>query len=129
MLDLYWSGHEQVVALCFRDAGKSTRVEETLILKALIKDFDYAVIVAATERRASDRLLSISSELIKNEIIEEVFGDVRGDTWHTTRIILSNGVCIDAIGAGQNTRGMKYLNSRPDIALTTSKTTMCRTTT
>jgi arsenate reductase len=115
MLDLYWSGHEQVVALCFRDAGKSTLVEETLIIKALIKDFEYAVIVAATERRASDRLLSISNELIKNEIIEEVFGDVRGETWHSTRIILNNGVCIDAIGAGQNARGMKYLNSRPDI--------------
>jgi hypothetical protein len=115
MLDLYWSGQEQVVALCFRDAGKSTLVEETLIIKALIKDFDYAVIVAATERRASDRLLSISNELSKNEIIEEVFGDVRGETWHSTRIILSNGVCIDAIGAGQNTRGMKYLNARPGI--------------
>jgi hypothetical protein len=51
MLDLYWSGHEQVVALCFRDAGKSTLVEEALIIKALIKDFDYAVIVAAAGPR------------------------------------------------------------------------------
>jgi hypothetical protein len=116
MLDLYWSGHEQVVALCFRDAGKSTLVEETLIIKALMGDFKYAVIVAATERRASDRLLSISNELIKNEVIEEIYGDVRGDTWHTTRIVLKNGTCIDALGAGVNTRGMKYLNSRPDTA-------------
>jgi hypothetical protein len=69
--------------------------------------------VCSTERRAADRLLSISNAIEKNEVIEELYGDMRGSTWHTTRIVLANGVCIDAIGAGQNTRGMKYLSSRP----------------
>jgi hypothetical protein len=84
---------------------------------ALTEAWRYAVIVCSTERRACDRLFAIANAFEKNEVIEELYGDVRGETWHSTRLILKNGVCIDAIGAGSNTRGMRYLSSRPQWVL------------
>jgi hypothetical protein len=117
MIELYWGEDQKVVILSFRGSAKSTLAEETLALKALIHDFDYAVIVCATVDRAAQRLGSIKRELETNEDIEYLFRKVRGPVWQETRIVLSNGVCIDAVGAGQNTRGMKYLNARPGFAL------------
>ena len=117
MIELYWSDEQNVVALSFRGSAKSTLAEETLCLKAIVKDFLYAVIVCATVDRAAQRLGSIKRELETNEEIEWLFGEQRGKVWQETRIVLANGVCIDAVGAGQNTRGMKYLASRPSFAL------------
>jgi hypothetical protein len=117
MIELYWGEDQKVVILSFRGSAKSTLAEETLALKALIHDFEYAVIVCATVDRAAQRLGSIKRELETNEDIEYLFPKVRGPVWQETRIVLSNGVCIDAVGAGQNTRGMKYLNARPGFAL------------
>lgn len=117
MISLYWGKHQKVVILSFRGSAKSTIAEETIALKALAKDFDYAVIVCATVDRAAQRLGSIKRELETNEDIEWLFKRVRGPVWQETRIVLANGVCIDAVGAGQNTRGMKYLNARPGFAL------------
>jgi hypothetical protein len=117
IIELYWSYYEKVAILSFRGSAKSTLAEETLTLKALLKDFDYAVIVCATVDRAAQRLGSIRRELESNPMLEHIFGQLRGKVWQETRLILSNGVCIDAVGAGQNTRGMKYLNARPSFAL------------
>jgi hypothetical protein len=105
LIESYWSDAEQFVALCFRDAAKSTLAEECLILGSLVQAFHYAVIVCATVERAVQHLDSIKHEIESDEVIEEVFGDQRGETWQQTRITLANGVCIDAIGASQNTRG------------------------
>jgi hypothetical protein len=117
MVRLYWSKAQRVCILSFRGSAKSTLAEETIALKAIIKDFDYAVIVCATVDRAAQRLGSIKTELETNEDIEWIFGgSPRGKVWQETRIVLANGVCIDAIGAGQNTRGMKYLTARPSFA-------------
>ena len=112
LIESYWG---DFVALCFRDAAKSTLAEECLILGSLVQAFHYAVIVCATVERAVQHLNSIKHEIESNEVIEEVFGDQRGETWQQTRITLANGTCIDAIGASQNTRGMKYRNHRPDF--------------
>lgn len=117
MIELYWGEDQKVVILSFRGSAKSTLAEETLALKALIHDFDYAVIVCATVDRAAQRLGSIKRELETNEDIEYLFPKVRGPVWQETRIVLANGVCVDAVGAGQNTRGMKYLSARPGFAL------------
>src|ERR1700680_4765204 len=100
IIGLYWSKAEKVVVLSFRGSAKSTIAEETICLKALVKDFEYAVIVCATVDRAAQRLGSIKRELETNEEIEWLFGRQRGKVWQETRIVLANGVCIDAVGVG-----------------------------
>ncbi len=116
MVDLYWSGVSRGAVQCFRGSAKSTRAEESIILQAVFKRFNYAVILGANEDRACDRLLKVKYQLETNSQLEALFGPARGDIWQATRIVLRNGVCIDAVGAGQSLRGMKYLDYRPQYA-------------
>ncbi len=116
LIALYHSSHERVCVLAFRGFGKQL-AEECLIVGALTEAFRYDDIVCATLSRAVDRLKSIKHELVTNDFIDEIFGPQEGDTWQVERLVLSNGVCIDALGAGQSTRGLKYLSHRPEFAL------------
>ena len=105
---LYW---------IFRGGAKSSIAEEALVLGAIYKQFNNAVIVGANETRASERLIAIRHELQYNERLTALFGDQVGETWSDTKIVLSNGVMIQAIGQMQDLRGIKYLQFRPDFAL------------
>jgi hypothetical protein len=115
MIELYWSGAGKVAILAFRNAAKSTKLEQALVLGGLTQRFNYGVILCATVERAVERLRSVKYELETNGVIDELFGDMRGDVWQQSRIILKNNICIDAIGCGQSVRGMKFLSYRPDF--------------
>ena len=39
------------------------------------------------------------------------------DTWTTDRLVLTNSVVLQALGAGQSLRGVKHLDQRPDLCL------------
>jgi hypothetical protein len=117
LLTLYHSDHERIVALAFRGGGKSTLAERCLLIGALTKQFSYGVIVCATVDRAVDRLRSIKAQIENNDDVVEIFESQVGTPWQETRIVLANGVCLDAVGARQSTRGLKYLTSRPDFVL------------
>jgi hypothetical protein len=116
IIDKLWGPHPMVAALCFRGAAKSTLAEEDIILEALFERFQYAVILCSNERLAADRLLSIKYELSTNKVIANVFGPQGFAVDQSMRVILANGRCIDAIGAGSSIRGMKYLNDKPNYA-------------
>jgi hypothetical protein len=105
---LYW---------IFRGGAKSSIAEECLAIGANFKQFNNAVIVGANETRASERLIAIRHELQYNERLIAIFGDQVGPIWSDTKLVLSNGVMIQAIGQGQDLRGIKYLQFRPDFAL------------
>ena len=66
---------------------------------------------------AEDNLSNITIELEENELILEDFGDVKGDTWQTKKIVLSNGVCLMAKGAGGSMRGVRHRENRPDMVI------------
>ena len=116
MVRLYWQNHPRKVFKCFRGAAKSTRAEEAIALQAQMKRFNYYVILGANEDRACDRLMTVKYHLETNENLINLFGPGKGPVWQATRIVLPNGVCIDAIGAGQSLLGMKYLEDRPQGA-------------
>lgn len=116
MVERYWSEVPRVAFECFRGSAKSTRAEESIALQAMFQRFHYAVILGANEDRACDRLMTVKYHLETNESIQSLLGPARGSVWQSTRVILSNGVCIDAIGAGQSLLGMKYLEDRPEYA-------------
>lgn len=105
---LYW---------IFRGGAKSSISEEALALGAIYQQFHNAVIVGANETRAAERLMAIRHELQYNERLIALFGDMVGPIWSDTKLVLSNGVMIQAIGQGQDLRGIKYLQYRPDFAL------------
>lgn len=108
---------EKVVTEGFRDAGKSTVAEEVLVTRAALREFRNGIVIGASEPRAMERLESVKHELDTNETLAETFGALRGPIWAGHKIVLSNGVMIQAYGRGQSLRGIKYHDARPDFCL------------
>ena len=100
----------------FRGAGKSTIAEEAIIIQAVYRQFYNGIILGETYERAVERLRAIKHEFENNQFIQELFGDMVGSTWSEGKIVLSNGVIIQAFGRGQSLRGSKHLDRRPDRA-------------
>lgn len=114
----YWHGkgrHEGFMV--FRGGGKSTIAEEGYCVGALLRDFRNALLIGSSLDRACERLAAIRHEFEQNEMILELFGDVRGSSWGDTELVLSSGVRILALGRGQALRGVKWLEARPDHCL------------
>lgn len=111
-----WNGPDQrVLIMAMREGAKSTVGEEEIILDALFRLFRNAVIVGETVERAADRLRAVKYELEYNDFLIELFGGQRGPTWNEDKIVLQNGVCIQAKGRDQSFRGIKHLDWRPDF--------------
>lgn len=117
IIDLMHDPYPKGVVEGFRSSAKSTRAEEAIVIKALFKRHTYILIVGASHPRAKERLGAIKNELTTNRSIEYLFGKQEGETWGESKIILTNGVCIEAMGSGMSMRGMRYLNDRPQFAL------------
>ena len=111
--------HPRVVVEAFRKSGKSTIVvEEATIVQACLVEFKNALIIGASYDRACERLESIKHEFESNEDIRQLFGEMRSpSSWAVDKIVLSNGVVIQAKGAGQSLRGVKHHAQPPDYVL------------
>jgi hypothetical protein len=109
------SSHPKVLDMVFRGGAKSTIAEEAIIIKALFREFKNGLIVGASFDRAAARLHAIKRELEGNDMIRELFGDLRGQPWGEDKIELSTGIVIQALGKGQSLRGIKELDQRPDL--------------
>lgn len=115
--DVYHSAHPQVVIEGFRDAAKSTVAEEAIVLGALFEEFKNAVVIGASYTRAVERLIAIRNEFVVNDGINQLFGPMEGPTWTDGKLVLKNGVCLQAAGAGASLRGMRHNDARPDFVL------------
>src|SRR3984957_18541298 len=116
MIDAWWSDDPHVGTEAFRGGAKSTIAEEAICGMACLRRFKNAIILGDNETRAKERLTSIKHELEHNPDIEELFGNLVGETWTETKIVLTNGVVMQAYGRGQSLRGAKHLAQRPDMA-------------
>ena len=112
-----WHSTERVVVdLIFRGGAKSSIAEESVVTMACFRKFTNALILGENETRAKERLSAVKHEFETNEDLIEIFGNMRGDVWQETRIELTNGLVISAVGRGQSLRGVKHHQHRPDIA-------------
>src|SRR6516225_5023100 len=116
LIELWHSSSLRVLVLAFRGGGKSTLVEEALVLAAAMKLVRHVLIIGSNSERANDRLRALKHELATNELLIELFGDLRGPVWNEGRVELSNGVVLQAFGRGQALRGIKHHDVRPDLA-------------
>lgn len=108
---------KRLITKAFRGAAKSTLAEEGTIIGSLYQDFSNALIVGSSFDRAVERVVAISHEITNNQGIIDTFGDMIGPVWSESKIVLRNGVIIQAVGRGQALRGVKYLDKRPDYIL------------
>lgn len=116
MIDLWASSVPHALVMAFRGAAKSTIAEEAITLSSCYREFHNALILAETYHRACERLAVIKREIETNEILEYLFGNLVGPTWTENKLVLGNGVVIQAFGRGQSLRGSKHLDWRPDLA-------------
>ena len=101
--------------MVFRGGAKSTIAEEAIVVKACFREFKNCLIVGADFDRAASRLHAVRMEFENNELIRQIFGDLTGEPWGADRIVTSTGICIQAMGRGQSLRGIKWLDTRPDL--------------
>lgn len=118
MIRAMHSQHPRVVCEAFRGAAKSTLAEESTVIQANLREFENALIIGASYERAVERLESIGHEIDTNEDLISAFGIQHGQTtWTESKKVMSNGVVLQAKGAGQSLRGVKYHDKRPDYVL------------
>lgn len=112
-----WDAADRGVILSFRGSGKSTLSEEAVTLWACLERFRNCLLIGSSEARAAERLAAVSNELKTNEELRHVFGDLVGEPWTQTKLVLTNGRCIQAMGRDQDIRGIKHLDWRPDYVI------------
>jgi hypothetical protein len=117
LVEAIYSPYARVLVEGFRGLAKSTYLEEAAVLRACYREFHNMVIVGSSYTRACDRLAAVKREFEINGELREVYRIERGSTWQEGKIVLSNGVCIQALGRDQAMTGMKHLDWRPDSAL------------
>ena len=123
IIEDFWSPEWRIINLGFRECGKTTLVEEAIAFAAGENEwfdepnFRNCVIIGAKESLAAELLTNIKVELENNDLFKELYGEIRGDTWQTTKITTRKGYCIQAIGRDQSLRGTKHRDWRPDLVV------------
>jgi hypothetical protein len=79
--------------------------------------FQHYLNVQATREKALAINASIMLELEENDLLRELYGDMKGERWTASQFVLANGVVFTAISAGQSIRGINYRQIRPDYIL------------
>lgn len=77
----------------------------------------YEIILSDSSEQAEGFLNDIKTELEENNALKEDFGELEGRVWKASVILLSNGVKIEALGAGKKIRGRRHKQWRPDLIL------------
>ena len=89
--------------------------------RALFREDPYIVYISSTATEAASKIKTLAHELLENEIVRELFGELKGVKWAEEKgeIELSdeNGAfCfIQAKGAGSQIRGLKWGKHRPSL--------------
>lgn len=102
-----------------RDSAKSTFATLAFPLRvALSGQFRFIVIINDTTEQVKITIDNIRHEIENNIILKQTFGVVKiGKTWSETNLLLSNGVRIIGRSRGQNIRGIRHRQHRPDLII------------
>lgn len=126
ILDLLDDDSKRLVAIAApRGFGKTTLIGLCFIArKALFRHAPYIVYISATAAEAAQKVKTLARELVENELIKELFGNLQGVKWAEEKgeIELVDGegrpFCfIQAKGAGNQIRGLKWGKHRPSLFL------------
>lgn len=103
----------------FRGSTKTTLSSLALPLwAALTGRYKFIVIINDTAEQVRGNLYNIKTELENNKHIKKNFPDITlGETWSEYNLLLSNGVRIIGRSRGQNIRGIRHKQYRPDLVI------------
>ena len=101
-----------------RGGAKSTVATLAYPLReALLGREPYIWILSDTTHQAHAHLENLKAELVDNELIARQYPRAagRGPIWQAGRIVMRNGVTIEAFGTGQRIRGRRARANRPTL--------------
>lgn len=103
----------------FRDSAKSTYATCGFPLQAaLLGTFKFIVIINDTTEQVMLTIANIKHEMENNESVKRDFPNLTArKTWSKYNLLLSNGVRIIGRSRGQNIRGIRHRESRPDLII------------
>ena len=119
----YCCGPEPFVAIAApRSHAKSTSITHAYALAAILfRERDYGIIISETTTQSVQFLGDIKKELIDNEDLRELFGvgELVKDTEDDLICRMEDGHLfrIQAKGAEQKMRGLKWKNKRPNLII------------
>lgn len=104
-----------------RGLGK-TSIANLLIpsKRILFKDRHYIVIVSYNHKNALQKSENLKRELVGNDIIRKLYGDITTDNWSKERWVVDiDGweVCVQPLGIRQEIRGQLFKSYRPDLII------------
>lgn len=119
------TGDEKVrfaVIVAFRGSGKSTIMSLSYPIWAIIgnQQKKYPLLIGQTQQQARQMLANIKSEFETNEVLIKDFGPFEqyALTWRADSLVLpQHEARISAISAGENIRGLRHKQTRPDLII------------
>jgi len=118
LMDLFRSKDEFVQLEAFREGGKTTKLEEHLILSGSFGNFNYCLLLGETYEKACQRLAAINHECTTNEVLSAVFGGpVLARKSIENKLYFASGAFIQALGWEQELQSFKHNAHRPDLAV------------
>lgn len=118
--DLEINRGQKILVVAPRGNAKSTWISMTIPLKAICKGSEkYILLIADTADQAKKYLATLKDELLNNEELRKKYPIAcqEGEVWNADRIETKNGVCVEALGKGNNVRGRKYKHYRPTMII------------
>jgi len=73
----------------------------------------FIALVSETIDQASADMISVQDEIMNNEIIHQLYGNLKGEVWNVQSMEMANGCYVKCLGYGSRVRGAKWKNSRP----------------
>jgi hypothetical protein len=117
MMDLFFSADRLIQLEAFRGAGKTTKLEEALILAGCFATYPYMLLVGEIFDKACQRLASIDRELRMNTELHRLFGGkVLARKSNVDRIWFLSGAVLQAVGWDQELQSFKEGTQRPVLA-------------
>lgn len=126
ILELLDDDSKRLVAIAApRGFGKTTLIGLCFTArKALFRHAPYIVYISATAAEAAQKVKTLARELVENPLIKEIFGNLQGVKWAEEKgeieLVDDKGrpFCfIQAKGAGNQIRGLKWGSHRPSLFL------------
>ncbi|MCP3987572.1 MAG: hypothetical protein GY724_00735, partial [Actinomycetia bacterium] len=103
-----------------RGGAKSTLATLAYPLReALYNREPYIWIISDTAHQARAHLDNLKAELLDNPLLQRDYPNAtgRGPVWRANKIVLRNGVTIEAFGTGQRIRGRRARANRPTLLI------------
>jgi len=106
-----------------RGASKTTIAGLAVPLyKLLYREDKFTLYVSKADRHSQGQLESVRRELVNNEVIREIFGDLQPkrsdeERWSKEKFETRTGIAMQARGKGSAIRGVNHNNRRPSTII------------